>query len=99
MLYEVITCENVLESALMHQVSKVVVLSTDKAVYPVNAMGMSKALSEKVMIAKSRALNGCGTVFCGTRYGNVIVITSYSIHYTKLYEKVVVSITVAMLPP
>ncbi len=68
----VLGCENVLESALMHQVSKVVVLSTDKAVYPVNAMGMSKALSEKVMIAKSRALNGCGTVFCGTRYGNVM---------------------------
>jgi UDP-N-acetylglucosamine 4,6-dehydratase len=50
----------------------VIVLSTDKAVYPINAMGMSKALSEKVMVAKSRSLNGSGVVFCGTRYGNVM---------------------------
>jgi UDP-glucose 4-epimerase len=50
----------------------VIVLSTDKAVYPINAMGMSKALSEKVMVAKSRNLNGTGMVFCGTRYGNVM---------------------------
>jgi UDP-glucose 4-epimerase len=50
----------------------VIVLSTDKAVYPINAMGMTKALSEKVMVAKSRNLNGSGTVFCGTRYGNVM---------------------------
>ena len=53
-------------------VKKVIVLSTDKAVYPINAMGMSKALSEKVMVAKSRSLNGTGTVLCGTRYGNVM---------------------------
>jgi UDP-glucose 4-epimerase len=65
-------CENVLDSALEHGVKNVIVLSTDKAVYPINAMGMSKALSEKVMIAKSRNLNGSGTVFCGTRYGNVM---------------------------
>lgn len=68
----VIGCENVLDSALEHRVKNVIVLSTDKAVYPINAMGMSKALSEKVMIAKSRNLNGSGTVFCGTRYGNVM---------------------------
>lgn len=68
----VIGCENVLDSALEHHVKNVIVLSTDKAVYPINAMGMSKALSEKVMIAKSRNLNGSGTVFCGTRYGNVM---------------------------
>lgn len=68
----VIGCENVLESALQHGVKNVVVLSTDKAVYPINAMGMSKALSEKVMVAKSRNLNGSGTTFCGTRYGNVM---------------------------
>ncbi len=68
----VLGCENVLESALQNKVSRVVVLSTDKAVYPVNAMGMSKALSEKVMIANSRSLNGSGVVFCGTRYGNVM---------------------------
>ncbi|MGA2823436.1 MAG: polysaccharide biosynthesis protein [Bacteroidales bacterium] len=68
----VMGCENVLDCALENGVKNVVVLSTDKAVYPINAMGMSKALSEKVMVAKSRNLNGRGTVFCGTRYGNVM---------------------------
>jgi len=68
----VMGCENVLDSALDNSVKNVVVLSTDKAVYPINSMGMSKALSEKVMVAKSRNLNGTGTVFCGTRYGNVM---------------------------
>ena len=68
----VLGCENVLNSAMRHNVKRVVTLSTDKAVYPVNAMGMSKALSEKIMIALSRNLNGTGTVFCGTRYGNVL---------------------------
>jgi UDP-N-acetylglucosamine 4,6-dehydratase len=68
----VIGTENVLDSALENGVKKVVVLSTDKAVYPINAMGISKALSEKVMVAKSRNLNSSGTVFCGTRYGNVM---------------------------
>ncbi len=64
--------ENVIDSAIKHVVKRVIVLSTDKAVYPINAMGMSKALMEKVMIAKSRNLNGSGTVLCGTRYGNVM---------------------------
>ncbi len=68
----VLGCENVLDSAFKNKVKKVIVLSTDKAVYPINAMGMSKALSEKVMVAKSRSLNGSGVVFCGTRYGNVM---------------------------
>jgi UDP-glucose 4-epimerase len=68
----VLGCENVLNSALEYKVKRVIVLSTDKAVYPINAMGMSKALSEKVMVAKSRNLNDSGTVFCGTRYGNVM---------------------------
>jgi UDP-glucose 4-epimerase len=68
----VIGCDNVLDSAVEHGVKNVIVLSTDKAVYPINAMGMSKALSEKVMIAKSRNLSGNSTVFCGTRYGNVM---------------------------
>jgi len=70
----VIGCQNVIDSAIENGVKKVIVLSTDKAVYPINAMGMSKALSEKVMIAKSRYLNGngSGTVLCGTRYGNVM---------------------------
>ena len=68
----VMGCENILDSAIQHGVKKVIVLSTDKAVYPINAMGLSKAISEKVMIAKSRNLNGSGTVLCGTRYGNVM---------------------------
>jgi UDP-N-acetylglucosamine 4,6-dehydratase/5-epimerase len=63
--------ENVLDSAAEHHVKKMVVLSTDKAVYPINAMGISKAMMEKVMIAKSRTLKN-GTVVCGTRYGNVM---------------------------
>ncbi|HEX2968208.1 MAG TPA: polysaccharide biosynthesis protein [Bacteroidales bacterium] len=68
----VLGTENVIDSAIAHGVSRLVVLSTDKAVYPINAMGISKALMEKVMIAKSRNLNGSGTVICGTRYGNVM---------------------------
>lgn len=68
----VLGCENVLDSAIQAGVQKVIVLSTDKAVYPINAMGMSKALSEKVMIAKSRNLNNTGASLCGTRYGNVM---------------------------
>ncbi|HDZ42109.1 MAG TPA: NAD-dependent epimerase/dehydratase family protein [Bacteroidetes bacterium] len=68
----VLGCENVLNSAIRHNINRVIVLSTDKAVYPINAMGMSKALSEKVMVAKSRDLNGTGITFCGTRYGNVM---------------------------
>ena len=64
--------ENVLEAAIKHKVKKVITLSTDKAVYPINAMGMSKALMEKVMIAKSRGGQNSSTSFCGTRYGNVM---------------------------
>jgi UDP-glucose 4-epimerase len=68
----VLGAENVLEAALTHGVKNVVILSTDKAVYPINAMGLSKAMMEKVMVAKSRDANGKGSVFCGTRYGNVM---------------------------
>lgn len=64
--------ENVMKAALASNVSKVIVLSTDKAVYPVNAMGMSKALMEKCMVAKARMYGAGSTVFCGTRYGNVM---------------------------
>jgi UDP-N-acetylglucosamine 4,6-dehydratase/5-epimerase len=64
--------ENVMKAALACNVNKVIVLSTDKAVYPVNAMGMSKALMEKCMIAKARMYGKSSTVFCGTRYGNVM---------------------------
>jgi UDP-N-acetylglucosamine 4,6-dehydratase len=62
--------ENVLNAAIKNNVQKVVVLSTDKAVYPINAMGISKAMMEKVMVAKSRQSNK--TIMCGTRYGNVM---------------------------
>jgi UDP-N-acetylglucosamine 4,6-dehydratase len=64
--------ENVMKAAVASNVSKVIVLSTDKAVYPVNAMGMSKALMEKCMVAKARMYGETATVFCGTRYGNVM---------------------------
>lgn len=64
--------ENVLTAAEKYEVKNVVVLSTDKAAYPINAMGMSKALMEKVMVAKSRDLDPEKTVFSGTRYGNVM---------------------------
>ena len=64
--------ENVLEAAIQNRVGRVVCLSTDKAVYPINAMGISKALMEKVMVAKSRELGAGDTVICGTRYGNVM---------------------------
>ena len=62
--------ENVLEAAIRNKVKNVVVLSTDKAVYPINAMGISKAMMEKVLVAKSR--NAGNTIISGTRYGNVM---------------------------
>ena len=64
--------ENVLEAAINHNVKKVIVLSTDKAAYPINAMGMSKAMMEKVAVAKGRDLRDDQTVICRTRYGNVM---------------------------
>lgn len=68
----IIGTDNVLTVAQEFGVKKVVVLSTDKAAYPINAMGMSKALMEKVMVAKSRILDSDKSIFCGTRYGNVM---------------------------
>ena len=68
----VLGTENVLDSAVHYGVKKVITLSTDKAVYPINAMGISKAMMEKVMVAKSRAVPAEQTVICGTRYGNVM---------------------------
>lgn len=68
----VLGAANVLNAAVANQVEKVIVLSTDKAVYPINAMGMSKALMEKLMIAKSRLTDQRKTKLCGTRYGNVM---------------------------
>jgi UDP-N-acetylglucosamine 4,6-dehydratase len=66
----VLGAENVMEAAIQNKVKKVVILSTDKAVYPINAMGLSKALMEKTMIAMSRGIKE--PVMCGTRYGNVM---------------------------
>jgi UDP-glucose 4-epimerase len=68
----VLGTENVLEAAISAGVQRVICLSTDKAVYPINAMGISKAMMEKVMVATSRNLEGVPTVICGTRYGNVM---------------------------
>lgn len=68
----IIGTDNVLDVAIAHRVSKVVCLSTDKAVYPINAMGISKAMLEKVMIARSRTVDSDITTICGTRYGNVM---------------------------
>ncbi len=69
----ILGAENVLNAALANNIKKVIVLSTDKAVYPINAMGISKAMMEKLMVAKTRTIdNGQKTVFCGTRYGNVM---------------------------
>ncbi len=68
----VIGTEHVLNAATANGVKRVVVLSTDKAVYPINAMGISKAMGEKLMVAKSRMQRDGETVFCATRYGNVM---------------------------
>nr|WP_225776779.1 polysaccharide biosynthesis protein [Pseudomonas sp. Marseille-Q3773] len=68
----VIGTENVLNAAIANGVQRVVVLSTDKAVYPINAMGISKAMAEKLMVAKSRMIPQNGPVICATRYGNVM---------------------------
>lgn len=69
----VLGTQNVLDSAFEHEVKRMIVLSTDKAVYPINAMGISKAMMEKVMQAKARSMGEVSnTVFCGTRYGNVM---------------------------
>jgi UDP-N-acetylglucosamine 4,6-dehydratase/5-epimerase len=68
----VIGTDNVIDAAVEYGVRRVLCLSTDKAVYPINAMGISKAMMEKVVVAKSRTLEGTGTVVCGTRYGNVM---------------------------
>lgn len=68
----ILGAENVMNAAIANKVRKVVVLSTDKAVYPINAMGMSKAMMEKLAVAKSRVQGPGDTVLCATRYGNVM---------------------------
>lgn len=68
----IIGTENVLNAGIANSIKKIVVLSTDKAVYPISAMGLTKALAEKIMVAKSRSAAEAGTVLCATRYGNVM---------------------------
>lgn len=68
----VIGTNNILTAADNHKIKKVITLSTDKAAYPINAMGMTKALMEKVMVAQSRTMNSQETILCGTRFGNVM---------------------------
>ena len=68
----ILGAENVANAALNNQVKRVILLSTDKAVYPINAMGQSKAMMEKLMISKSRQLKTGDTIFSATRYGNVM---------------------------
>ena len=68
----VIGTENILNAAIANGVKRVIVLSTDKAVYPINAMGISKAMAEKLTVAKSRSLSNLDTLLCATRYGNVM---------------------------
>ncbi|MDQ6964361.1 MAG: polysaccharide biosynthesis protein [Mariprofundales bacterium] len=84
----VIGTENVLNAAIVNQVRRVVILSTDKAVYPINAMGISKAMAEKLVVAKSRAIPDDGTVVCCTRYGNVMAsrgsVIPLFVHQLKL---------------
>jgi UDP-N-acetylglucosamine 4,6-dehydratase/5-epimerase len=68
----IIGTENVLNSAIESEVRKVICLSTDKAAYPINAMGISKAMMEKVFVAKAKTISPSKTLICGTRYGNVM---------------------------
>src|ERR1700722_8629439 len=68
----VLGAENVMSAAIANNVRRVVLLSTDKAVYPINAMGISKAMMEKLMVAKARMLSANETTLCATRYGNVM---------------------------
>ncbi|MDP3940679.1 MAG: polysaccharide biosynthesis protein [bacterium] len=87
----ILGANNVIESAVAQNVERVVVLSTDKAVYPINAMGMSKALMEKTMVAKARevlSIRGIRTVLCGVRYGNVMYSRGSVIpHFVGLMER------------
>ena len=68
----VIGTENLLKASIAQKIKKVVLLSTDKAVYPINSMGLTKALMEKIMLSKSLLYRDCKTIFCATRYGNVM---------------------------
>lgn len=87
----ILGAHNVIDAAIRHKVERLVVLSTDKAVYPINAMGLTKALMEKVMIADSRKIseeNNGQTTLCGTRYGNVLMTRGSVVpHFMELIKK------------
>ena len=89
----VLGTENVLNAAITNKVQKVICLSTDKAVYPINAMGVSKAMMEKVFVAKSRTTDS--TVICGTRYGNVMASRGSVIphFYQQIKNEKVITVT------
>ena len=87
--------ENVLSAAIEHKVSKVICLSTDKAVYPINAMGISKAMMEKVMVSKSR--QSSETIIMGTRYGNVMASRGSVI--PLFYEQIINNLPVTITDP
>ena len=90
----VLGASNTIDAAIENGVERVVMLSTDKAVYPINAMGMSKALMEKIMVAKSRNLDPGRTILCGTRYGNVMASRGSVIPFFIEQIKAGVDITV-----
>jgi len=87
--------ENLLSAAIEHKVSKVISLSTDKAVYPINAMGISKAMMEKVMVSKTRQSNE--TIIMGTRYGNVMASRGSVI--PLFYEQIINNLPVTITDP
>lgn len=91
----VLGTENVLEAAILNEVKRVVCLSTDKAVYPINAMGISKAMMEKVIVAKSRNVDPNKTVISATRYGNVMASRGSVIplFLRQIYNKEPITIT------
>lgn len=93
----VIGTQNVLSAAKYHKVKRVVALSTDKAVYPINTLGLSKALMEKMIVAESKSLNesGLDTIFCNVRYGNVLYtrgsVLPYFIDFIKQNKKLILT--------
>ncbi|EQA55124.1 UDP-glucose 4-epimerase [Leptospira kmetyi] len=91
----VLGTENVINASIAHNVKKLVVLSTDKAVYPINAMGMSKAMAEKLLVAKSRFLSNENTILCATRYGNVMAsrgsVIPLFVEQLKANEKITIT--------
>ncbi|MCH8487513.1 MAG: polysaccharide biosynthesis protein [Candidatus Cyclonatronum sp.] len=91
----IVGTDNVLNAAIRSGVSKVICLSTDKAAYPVNAMGISKAMMEKVVIAKSRMVHSDKTLICATRYGNVMYsrgsVIPLFVHQIKSGQKITVT--------